>query len=348
MNYILIIFIFLSLTSCATVSVSPEEEVHSSLSSTITLADTRTVSSEGFVLSADRLNIINNGEKISIPRHEVLQIETIDRMGMAQRLAKGGTVGAGALALYSLYDVLNTAPEWGLIYVPAMAIIVVGVGAIGGAVGYVVGERTYYQLYPSTAESSAVHSQPIPSVTNDLSGVTLTSGLHAGLNVGAAMAYLPKVGDNTKNVGQASNVWSFVSQAELGLRVKPKWLVDGTFSIVSAYDQKDNFAASRSMSLFGLQATYFPQTEGFYYKGGVKYGIYSEIIEDITQPGSNGFGEILFESNERAMGVSASIGVANAVYGRIKLATELSAQGFVVPGKEPIALIAGTVGLHWY
>jgi len=149
------------LSGCTTIHVKTTDEIISDDQAFITLINEQKIQAHGFSMKNGELKMMVDGTEKSIPVEKVDQIENVDRVSLAKTGAIGGSVGVGAFGAYALATA-GVAEQGLLILLVPLGMLMYGL--IGGAAGYLIGERTYYEFNHMNLAAKSEYSESVDRV----------------------------------------------------------------------------------------------------------------------------------------------------------------------------------------
>jgi len=339
---------FVVLNACTTVAVSPSDNIKSTLPSIITLVDKQNIRSQGFELKDGQLHFSENGQRISISRLDVYQIETIDRKKNLLKYTLSGATFGGLVGLKEILSASASSAGWEIIAFP---LIVLSTSVIAGAGAYVIADRTYYDVNPLNLTQKTEYSSTLFSTKLDgIKGYDeKRKRYHFGVNLGGGYSRLPAISKNIDSVAQGRPEDSIMANIEFG-----KWINSNTawganiFMLNASNFGGDKYFVTRGIFSLGPQIIHFPSRYGVYYKAAANYGVYFESIEDSTQLDSSGIGKIVYENSFNTVSASGSIGYAYTLNRRINISAEFIGRVNYIGNNNSAGMLSLLIGLHWY
>jgi len=329
------IFIFL-LAVCTSALAEEYDRLESTLETQITLTDNQKIRIKGFELKDKQLYFRENSKAVTVPSEDIHKIEVIDRWSPVLKYAGIGTAVGGGLLLYGsyVYHIF-------FLYVPVGTL---ASAIAGGATGYAIADKTYYELNPLNVQRQTEYSKKLVAAKSGFGWGSYSLGVDLGII--NAFASMPKLGADYESLAQDLPESGFSLRLSLSKRISYKTLVGINALSLNASDANANYFAHRSLFLVGPQITHFPSRYDFYLKGSANLGMYSE---EVRKSGKEWENPSLYLNDDAAFGVTGGVGYAFPNAGRVKLTTELSAQLYQVVGnKTPVASMVGMIGLYWY
>lgn len=347
MKILFLILCFILINACTTIVVAPSDNIKSKLHSRITLIDNQKIRSDGFKLIEDHLIITEDEKKISIPRSDVHQIETVNRQKYLPKSLIGGAATGGVISLYEILTVAEPYAGWSLLVTPLM---IISSGVVAGIGAYAIADRTYYEFNPLQENRTTEYSLNLLDVKSQENKLSFNSRkrFHFGLNLGGGYSRLPSIEKNLGSIGQGSPEDSIFAIAAFGKWIDHKTVLGGNLFMLMTNNSDITYFANRGIFSIGPQITHFPSRYGFYYKASLNYGVYFESIEKLNPQESGDVGEIVYDKSFNTLGASGSIGYAYTLHDRINLTAEISARTNIIFKNRRAGMLAFTFGLHSY
>ena len=336
---LLIFVIFVALLSaCTTVAVKPGEILKVDHPSVITVAEKQQIEVKGFELKNEHIHYFADGQENQLGFNQVEKVVAIDRWKAGRWARNTGLAFVGGAYLYSLATV--GIDQWLIIALPP-ALLFYGAG--GYAVGYLIGDRTIYQLTP--AHQVRPYASLAPQSSEKILPADDQSPIHFGLNLGVSSGYMPKFNNYVTTNSLNENVNAvFAASLELGYRWSPNLVVSAHASAKThtTFGDADE-AYDRTVFSVGPVVQYFPYRRGVYVKAGLMSASYNESARNAKDPNIE-----YYSKDYSGFGYMAGFGFAYSVMSNLYLSAEMMGHLYQLAQVKNPKLLEFNVALNWF